>query len=299
MVQYGSHDMREAVRFRRGLSDGFLAEIKAGRFSAILSAATSRCLDVQIREHYLDIYADGCCVLKLEERQSAPGSYWASIHHKFLDGVSLADDQGSRARGSYVRFKASPAFIDTYVCSLDAILENSRRYVKPEAALEEQMIRQSRCPSSPVLFIDRQVQVYGIRRRADLIGVTVDPEAAARVVLVELKQGLDNRIQHLMDQMGAYRKTVAPQGRLHCEVASSYRTVVAQKRELGLVPPAAAFPEGRPSVECLLVLADYNTKSKLLGRLRERARESSFGVKLILLEKDQYVLPPTDSWEAL
>jgi hypothetical protein len=290
--------MREAVRFSRGLSDGFLAEIKAGRFSGVLHAAASRRLDVQIREHYLDIYADGCCVLKLEEGRSRPGVYWASIHHKFLHGVSLADSQGARARGSYKRFEASPAFIDTHLCSLDAILANSRRYVKPEAALEEQMIGQSRCPSSPVLFIDRQVQVHGIRRRADLIGVTIDPEAAARVVLVELKQGLDNRIQHLVDQMGKYRETIAPQGRLHADVASSYRTVVAQKRDLGLLPPTAAFPEGRPSVECLLVLANYNHKSRLLGRLRDRARESSFEMKLILLEKDQYVPSPV-SWEVL
>ncbi len=291
--------MREAVRFSRGLSDGFLAEINAGRFSGVLHAAASRRLDVQIREHYLDIYADGCCVLKLEEGRSARGPYWASIHHKFLHGVSLADGQGARPRGSYRRFEASPHFIETYLRSLGAILENSGRYVKPEAALEEQMIGQSRCPSSPVLFVDRQVQVHGIRRRADLIGVTADPEAAARVVLVELKQGLDNRIQHLVDQMSEYRQIIAPQGRLHCEVASSYRTVVAQKRELGLVPPAATFPGGRPSVDCLLVLANYNPKSRLLGRLRERARESSFGVKLILLEKDQYVLPSPESWEVL
>jgi len=291
--------MREAVRFSRGLSDGFLAEIKAGRFSGVLHAAASRRLDIQIREHYLDVYADGCCVLKLEEGRSRPGVYWASIHRKFLQGVSLADDQDSRARGNYVRFKASPAFIDTYLCSLDAILGNSRRYVKPEAALEEQMIGQNRCPSSPVLFIDRQVQVHGIGRRADLIGVTTCSATPARVVLVELKQGLDNRIQHLVDQMSEYRQIIAPQGRLHAEVASSYRTVVAQKRELGLVSLAAAFPEGRPSVECVLVLANYNPNSKLLGRLRERARESSFGVKLILLEKDHYVLPSPESWEVL
>lgn len=291
--------MREPVRFSRGLSKVFLDEIKAGRFSGVLHAAASHQLDIQIRERYLDVYAQGCCVLKLEEGRSGPVAYRASIHHKFLQGVSLADEQGCRARGNYVRFEASPQFIETYLRALDAILANSRRYGRPEAALEEQMIGHSRRPSSPVLLIDRQVQVHGIRRRADLIGVSVDPEAAARVVLVELKQGLDNRIQHLTDQMGQYRQIIAPQGRLHCEVASSYQTVVAQKRDLGILPPTVTFPEGQPAVECLLVLADYNPKSKLLDRLRERERESSFGVKLVLLGKHQYVLPPTDSWEAL
>ena len=291
--------MGERDMFKRGLSDEFLAELKHGRFSALLKTVAERWLDVQLRERYVDVYAGGRRVLMLAETRFRERRYRASIHRKYLSGLALPDARSSSAGDPYAHFDASPDFVSAYVSSLDTVLGNAKAYATPEAALEEQMIRQSRCPSSPVLFIDRQVQVHGIRRRADLIGVTIDPEAAARVVLVELKQGLDNRIQHLMDQMSAYRKTVAPQGRLHCEVASSYRTVVAQKRELGLVPPAAAFPEGRPSVECLLVLADYNTKSKLLGRLRERARESSSGVKLILLEKDQYVLPPTDSWEAL
>jgi hypothetical protein len=291
--------MPETVKFRRGLSEDFLAELRGGRFSAVLEAAASRCLDVQIREDYIDVYADGCCVLKLEERPSTPGSYWASIHHKYLDGLSLDDGQSAVARGNYRVFNVSPAFIDTYTRSLDAILGNAGGYVSREAAIEEQMIRHSLFPPSPVLFIDRQVQVHGIRRRADLIGVTTSRGVAARVVLVELKQGLDNRIQDLMKQMRGYRGAIAPHGWLHADVAACYRTVVAQKRELGLLPREVAFPDGRPSVECLFVLSDYNPKSRLLGRLREEARKSSFGVKLILLDKDEYVLPPADSWEAL
>ena len=291
--------MHEGARFSRGLSDQLLEELKQGRFSMLLRALAGRGLDVQLRERYIDVYARGCRVLMLVERRFREGRYRASIHRKYLDGLVLPDARSGSERDQYVHFCASPDFVEGYVASLDTILWNSEGYVKPEAELEEHMIWQSHCRSSPVLFIDRQVQVHRIRRRADLIGVTTCSADRARVVLVELKQGLDTRIQHLMGQMGQYREVIAPDGRLDHEVAAAYRRVVAQKQELGLLPPAAVFPDEDPSVECLLVLADYNPKSELLTRLRHRARDASYGARLVLLEKGTHILPPAAQWEEL
>jgi hypothetical protein len=149
------------------------------------------------------------------------------------------------------------------------------------------------------MFIDRPVQVHGVRSRADLIGIATWSDAWARVVLVELKQGLDNRIQCLPSQMSSYRGVLAPGGHLAADVAASYREVVAQKQELGILPASARFPEGDPPVDCLLVLADYNPRSRLLGRLRERSRSSEFRMKLALLQPDTFILPPPESWEVL
>ena len=291
--------MHEGARFRRGLSDQFLDQLKQGRFSMLLRAVAGRGLDVQLRERYIDVYARGCRVLMLAERRSQERPYHASIHRKYLNRLVLPSARSGSGRDPYAQFDASPGFVEGYMASLDTILGNSEGYVKPEAELEEHMIRQSHCPSSPILFIDRQVQVHGIRRRADLIGVTTYCADRARVVLVELKQGLDTRIQHLMGQMGQYREVIAPDGRLDHEVAAAYRTVVAQKRELRLLPPTAVFPDEDPSVECLLVLADYNSKSELLTRLRHRARDASYGARLVLLEKGTHILPPAAQWEEL
>lgn len=242
--------------------------------------------------------ADGRRVLGLAESRRRLDTYEASVHGKYVEGLRLPDRRSSNA-GPYACFAASRDFIAAYLSSLDLILSNASRYPKPEGQLEEKLIRCSLRDDSPVIFIDRQVQVHGVRSRADLIGIAASSDSQARVVLVELKQGPNNRIQYLANQMSSYREVFAPGGHLAADVAASYREVVAQKQELGILPAAACFPEGDPAVDCLLVLADYNPRSRLLGRLRERSRSSDFGMRLALLEPGTFILPPPESWEVL
>ena len=181
--------------------------------------------------------------------------------------------------GDYRCFSATEQFTEAYTLQLPTILSNALRYAGPEAVVEQKMIRASHGSGSPVTFIDRQVQVHGVGKKADLVGLT----AEGQFVIAEAKQGLDNRIQHLMDQISEYYSVMAgPDGRLREEVARSYCKVVEQKQSLGLLPGNMRFPDDRMPVTCLLVLYGYNPRSKLLARLRRASAAHSLPVALVV-----------------
>jgi hypothetical protein len=294
--------MGTAVAFARGLSNSFFMELESGRFSKLLSEVKGKRLDVQIREHYVDVYANGRGVLNLLQR-GMQSQYRARIHQKYLCDLLLPSLEWQDRNYQY--FDATDAFIAEYLANLTVIIMNSQQCAKrrdgeaDERTVEQEMIRASHGASSPVVFIDRQVQMHGATRKLDLVGLVSDPAEKTRALLVELKLGLDNRIQYLVNQMTRYQRVFAPDGRLHPQVAESYRKVTAQKKRLGLLPSSATFPAGDIVTEALVVLANYTRKSRLLDRLRAQARESGFRAKLVLLEQGIYELPPMDCWEAL
>ncbi len=238
--------MEPKQRFNRGLSDEFITELLTGNFAPLLAKSVSVGLDIQIREKYVGFYHDGLSVLALSEHAASP-RYRARIHRKYLEGTVLPD--ALTPVGNYRRFDATGQFVGAYTKHLPAILSNAQPYAGPEAVVEQKMIRASHGGASPVVFIDRQVQVHGVRKKADLVGLT----AAGQFAVTELKRGLDNRIQHLMDQIHEYHAVLAgPDGCLREEVARSYRKVVQQKQALGLLPRDNRLPDERAQVTCLL-----------------------------------------------
>ncbi len=278
--------------FARGLTEDFMRELIQGRFTPLLSASLDRGLDLQIRENYINVYASGRSVLQLRERGLA---YEANIHRTFRDNTLLADT----ADRQYRCFAADDAFVMTYLSEMGTVISNALATAKSEAAIEEHMIRRSCLTDSPVVFLDRQIQTHGIRKRLDLVALSCPCNEEASVILVEIKQGLDNRIQELMTQIREYHDVFAPGGGLRQDVTSSYQTVVHQKKQLGVIPDNVTYPSQPPRVECLLVLYAYNPKSRLLDRLRESARSSALRPKLVLIEEGCYGLPPSEEWEQL
>jgi hypothetical protein len=268
------------------LPDEFIAELRAGRFAPLLAASASVGLDVQVRENYLSFYHDGLSVLALSEHVASP-RYRARIHRKYLEDVSFPD--ALAPVGEYHRFNATERFTEAYTRHLPTVLSNSQPHAGKEAVVEQKMIRASHCGQSPVVFIDRQVQLHGVRKRADLVGLTAEGQFA----ITEVKQGLDNRIQHLMAQIHEYYTILAgPEGRLREDVARSYRNVVAQKQSLGLLPGDLRFPDDRVQVTCLLVLYGYNPRSELLARLRQASVAHSLPTALVVVPEGHYTLPP-------
>lgn len=284
------------VTFRRGLDQQFVDMLREGLFCDILRAAKSKGLDVQIREGYLSIYARGCCVLSLAHVPRRE-EYRARIHRKFL-GPLLGDTPEARTSGNYVLLTADGAFVDWYVANLDRILAEASADTKAEAAVEEYMIRASLQPNTALMFIDRQVQLHGVRLRMDLLGLTMDGDGS-KVVLTEIKQGLDNRIQDLAEQTGDYYRLIAPDGYLRSDVLESYRKVLDQKRQIGIIGPDVQIGDGPIPVECLLVLYDYNDRSQLLDRLRAKAKACGLPIRLVRPEKGVFRIPAQDSWERL
>lgn len=285
--------MDEMQRFNRGLSDDLVAELQGGRFAQLLAASARVGLDVQLREDYVSFYHDGLSVLGLSKHVASP-RYRARIHRKYLEVISLPD--ALAPAGDYCCFSATEQFTEAYTQQLPTILSNALSYAGAEAVVEQKMIRASHGSGSPVTFIDRQVQVHGVRKKADLVGLTAEGQFA----VTEVKQGLDNRIQHLMDQIGEYYSVMAgPDGCLREDVVRSYRKVVEQKQSLGLLPGNILFPDDRMQVTCLLVLYGYNPRSELLARLRQAGADSSLPVALAMLPTGSFTLPPATAWERL
>lgn len=282
--------------FNRGLSPAFVHELESGGLAGIVAETFRRDLDIQIREDYINVYHDGTSILKLAERKRL-GEYRAFIHRKYLQDVALPDQL--HGQKSYAEFAATRPFINDWLRKLPAIIRNAARYASEEAKVEQQIIAAGGEPSSPVIFIDRQVQVHGVRKRADLLALSSAAECS-RLYLVELKRGLDNRIQLLIDQITNYYRIIADaEGRLRDEFLRSYQKVVQQKRRLGLLPESVSFPRNAPLVDCLLILYDYNARSKLLSRLQDAAADSRLKPYLVVMEKESFKLPPIEEWERL
>lgn len=286
-------DMPKVQQFNRGLSDGFMTELSSGRFALLLAESLRIGLDIQIRKDYLNFYHNGLSVLALSEHAASP-LFRARIHRKYVEGVDLPHPMAPS--GDYRRFDATTEFVVPFVRCLPNLLANAEAYAGPEAIVEQKMIPASHALGATVAFIDRQVQVPGVRKKADLMGLTTN----GRFVVAEVKQGLDNRIQHLMDQIREYHVVVTgPDGRLREDIGVAYRRVIEQKQSLGLLPQHIRPPVDRAAVRCLLVLYGYNPLSELLTRLRHTAAASTLAVDLVLLPKGCCELPPDTCWEHL
>ena len=287
--------MAHGKQFNRGLSAGFLAELVEGRFAPLVSRTRSAGLDLQIRDDYVNIYHQGRSALKLSERKRPPG-YRASIHEEYLHDVSF--DETPENRSNYRNLGASEGFVEDYLRQLPLILANVEEHALPEGTVEQAIVAANCQSISSVVLIDRQIQVPGVSRKADLVGLAgADND---RFAIIELKQGLDQRIQDLISQIAQYHQVLTgPEGALRPEVHQAYRQVIEQKQKLGCLPEGVGLPSGQLPVECLLVLYDYNPRSVLLDRLRTAARESSLRVKLAMLPARQFVLPPEEDWEVL
>ncbi len=291
----GSTVTKPNKTFARGVSDAFVTELASGRFAGILERARDHPLDVQIREHYIDFYADGCCVLQLRERPKA--GYEAAIHEKYVGETRLPGERRRNPRG--ICYEVSDAFVAAYLAGFATIMANARALAKRERTLEERIIRANNGPTSPVVFFDRQVQMHGVPKKADLLGLLSLPDGGVRVLLTEIKQGQKVLAQSLIDQTKAYYEVFAPAGRLRECLANAYRKVISQKQELGLLPAAVAFPSAPPPVECLVVLCERELTSKLLLGLRTAARAARLRAKLVCLSQEEYVLPPPGEWRTI
>ncbi len=283
------------IRFARRLEEEFVSELSAGCLQQLIQTAIARQLDIQIREHSIEIYICGRCIINLAQIQRL-GIYKAKIHSKYLSGVQwpVSLDIGS---DNYCRFAFDAASQSAYIARIDQIIGNAIALAELEATIEEKLIQASNHSKSPLVFIDRQVQLHGVQKRIDMIGLTMHPEP--KIILTELKQGLDNRIQKLMDQISSYYELIAPNGHLREEVFCSYAKVIAEKQRLGLMPPEICMPKKPPVVECLIVLYNYNDRSKLLGRLIDAAKQYTLPVRLVLLPEEQFVIPPMSDWRVL
>jgi len=260
----------------------------------LLDAAQDHDLDVQIRDEYINIYHGGLSVLQL--RRYHEGRYVAEIDRNLVGGVTLPGERCSAGRRA--AFNVGFAFVEQYLRQLQVLTRNADARIREERAAEGMLVRNSVQANSPMVIIDRQVSVTGVKGIADVVGVVRSGDP--RFIIGEVKYGLNNDIQNIPEQVGDYYNTFTePDGYLTKNATDVYRRVVEQKHVLGLLPGDLTFPPGRPRVECLAILCDYNPRSTLLDRARNAALGCPFTIYVVQPDGPDYRIPPLDEWELL
>lgn len=272
--------------FRRGLSDALLQDLLHGPCELLLRACRSAGLDVRLREDYLNPYFRGRSLARIVGRRRRPAKL--EIHHKHVAADRIGGCVGRRS-GSYCAFDVDALFAEVYAAHLGALIQCAGRYAGPEEDVELRLLERNGGAAAVCCF-DRQIQVPGIRRTLDLMGFLGG--RAPCLVAIEVKRYPDRRIQDVPRQLHEYLEIFDPTGEgLRGDVARSYRTVCEQLRTLGLpAPDPARITAGMP-VKGLVIVSDYNSRSRLLPRAHELAATLDRPMHLWQPAEGEFLIP--------
>ena len=277
--------------FRRGLSDAIHQDLLGGPCSTILRACLDAGLYVCLRDNYLNAYYRGRSLAKIAGRSRQPPEL--KINHKYLIADRIGDYTGRRS-GDYRAFDVDTAFAEFYAVHLGSMIMRAREYVRPEDAVESTLLERND-NTAVVSCFDRQIQVPGIRKRLDVMGFLAGDTTA--IVAIEVKRYPDRRIQFAPRQLHRYLEVFDPtQEGLREDVARSYRTVCEQLRTLGLsAPDPTQITAGMP-VLGLVIVSDYNRRSRLLPRAHELAAKLVRPIHLWQPAEGEFVIPVPEQW---
>ena len=277
--------------FQRGLSDAFLRDLLHGPSGTVLRACRDAGLDVRLRDNYLNLYFRGRSLAKIAGRHRGPAKL--KIHQKYAVANRIGDRAGRRGK-DYCDFDVDAAFAEVYAAHVDTMIERARRYVGPEEDVELRLLERNHSTATVCCF-DRQVQVPGTRRTLDLVGLLAGRVPA--LVAIEVKRYPDPRIQRVPQQLHEYMEILDPTHEgLRADVARSYRTVCEQLRKLGLpAPDPKQITVGMP-VKGLVIVSDYNPRSRLLPRAHEQAAKLERPIDLWQSRDGEFLIPVPDRW---
>ena len=277
--------------FQRGLSDTLLRDLLHGPCGTVLRACRDAGLDVRLRDNYLNLYFRGRSLARIVGRCRRPAKL--EIHHKYLVADRIGERAGRRS-GGYCAFDVDAAFAEVYAAHLDTMIKRACRYAGPEEDVELRLLKCNDSTAAVCCF-DRQIQVPGTRRTLDLIGFLAGHVPA--LVAIEVKRYRDSRIQDVPRQLHQYLEILDPiQEGLRDDVARSYRSVCEQLRTLGLsAPDPTRITAGMP-VKGLVIVSDYNHRSRLLPRAHELAAKLERSMYLWQPTGGQFVIPGPERW---
>jgi hypothetical protein len=276
--------------FARGLSDAFMVWLGTARGRTLLELFRDDCFDIRLRENYFNVYEAQCSLARVEW---VAGSETARlvVNRKYLAGTTLQTD----GPDDYEAFDVNDDFVGQYGELLPALRRTACELHGDEGLLEAKCLRDNRT-GTPLLAFDRQIILPGRRDRLDVLAVAAD-RSRPLMVAVELKRGLNNDIQGVAAQTLKYMEMLDPDGAgLRPDVARAYQRVCSQLRVLGWeAPDPTLITPGMP-VGGLAGLADYNAKSKLLGRAEAAAKNLVRPVGFCHLDMAKLVLPDPATW---
>ena len=277
--------------FRRGLSDALLQNLLHGPCATVLRACREAGLDVRLRDDYLNVYFRGRSLAKIAGRWRRPAEL--KVHHKYVVADQIGDCAGRRS-GNYCAFDVDAAFAVVYAAHLDTMVQRACRYAGPEEDVELRLLERNDSMAAVCCF-DRQIQVPGTRRTLDLMGFLAGQVPG--LLAIEVKRYPDPRIQDVPRQLHEYMEILDPtQEGLRADVARSYRVVCEQFRALGLsAPDPTRITAGMP-VKGLVIVSDYNPRSRLLPRAHELAAKLERPMHLWQPTGGQFVIPGPERW---
>ena len=278
-------------KFKRGLSSALLQDLLHGPCATVLRTCLDAGLDVRLRANYLNVYFLGRSLARIRGRRRPPSTL--EIHHKYVDADRIGGCAGRRIR-DYCVFDVDTALADVYAANLDVMIDRARVHAGREEDVETRLLQRNDGTGAVCCF-DRQIQVPGIRRRLDLVGILAADVPA--FVVIEVKRNRDNSIQEVPRQLQQYLEILDPKMEgLRSDVARSYRTVCGQLRTLGLpAPDPARIVEAMPVIG-LVVVSDYNPRSVLLARAHELASTLDRPINLWKTDDGGLRIPGPGRW---
>ena len=277
--------------FQRGLSNTLLQDLLHGPCGTVLRACRDAGLDVRLRNNYLNLYFRGRSLARISGRRRCPAKL--EIHHKYVIADRIGDYAGRRSK-DYCAFDIDAAFAEVYAAHLYTAIRRACDFVGPEEDVELRLLERNDSTVSVCCF-DRQVQVPGTRRILDLVGLLASQVPA--LVAIEVKRYPDSRIQCVPRQLHEYLEILDPtQEGLRDDVAHSYRTVCEQLHTLGLsAPDPTQIVAGMP-VRGLVIVSDYNPRSRLLPRAHECAAKLERPMHLWQPADEEFLIPEPERW---
>ncbi len=280
--------------FRRGLSDGLFRDLLDGPCATIRLACLAAGLDARLRPDAISFYFHGRSLARIEGRGWRPAKLL--VHHKYLADDRIGDYVGGR-HGQYRTFDVDAGFAEVYASRVHSLIERAGGHVGSEEILESRLLEYNN-GRAPVCCFDRQVQMPGIRRKLDLMGLISGPVSA--LVAIEVKLYPDNRIKDVPRQLHEYLEIFDPAAEgLAVEVARSYRRVCRQLRDFGLTAPDPDLVTAGMPVKGLVIVSGYNPRSRLLSRAHELAARLERPVYLWQPDGDHHCIPEAERWERM
>jgi hypothetical protein len=248
----------------RRLSDRFLNDLKSGFLSGITeSVRNDPDLNLEIRDHYINVYYKGNSLLKLTETSSF--RYRTQIHKKFLEGLNLP-------------LELSESTITQLLSAIPLLKQNIVKYGKRslEVEYEQMIIRANNFElrnNTEYFIVDRQYTDPA--GRFDLTGIFWEMSHRQKkqevpICLMEVKFALNPDIEEVHNQLARYYQAIEPRA---AEIAKEMQTVFRQKITLGLYRQPAdrlaalntlVFSKDIKAFQFILILVDYNHNSARL-----------------------------------
>jgi hypothetical protein len=265
----------------RGISNDFLNALKTGYLAGIIEhTKVDHDLNLEIRDHFINLYYKGHSLLKLSEWKKE--GHKVSIDTRFKKGIDISDflsDTNSTAK---------------LVKNIPQLKQNALFNVKQslEHEYEQMIIRANNYEpknTSEYFIVDRQ---YVIKKdRFDLTGFYWPSRGRRKGqevawCLVEVKFSLNTDIVNIDQQLLRYYDAIKSRAE---KIAEESEFVFNQKLDLGLYDQSAerlavmktlTFSRDISKFQFLLVLVDYNPLSKTLPLALAKLKKLPFAKQI-------------------